>query len=135
MQVFGVYLEFLRHGNGDLSSLWMSYIDMVDILLGLIRASREGDWLLHLKSVRDMIPWCFAYDKLNYARYPAIYYAQMSRLHNDHPDVHDHFMDGGFSAQLGCSNPFGKIPVDQTIEETVNKDTQTPGVPRGLVLN
>lgn len=29
--------------------------------------------------------------------------------------------------QLGTTNPFGKIPVDQTLEETVNKDTQTPG--------
>ena len=27
----------------------------------------------------------------------------------------------------GSNNPFGRIPVDQTIEETINKDTQTPG--------
>ena len=28
---------------------------------------------------------------------------------------------------MSCSNPFEKIPVDQTTEATVNKDTQTPG--------
>ena len=50
------------------------------------------------------------------------------RLAIDHPDVHEQFMQGqGFSVQLGRSNPFGRIPVDQTIEETINKDTQTPG--------
>ena len=29
--------------------------------------------------------------------------------------------------QLGSQNPFGRIPVDQAVEETVNRDTQTPG--------
>ena len=38
------------------------------------------------------------------------------------------------SVQLGASNPFGKIPVDQIIEETINKDTQTPGGTRGFSL-
>ena len=39
-----------------------------------------------------------------------------------------HFMQGGFSVQCESQNSFGSIPVDQTIEETVNKDTQTPKV-------
>ena len=67
------------------------------MLLGLIRASRDADWILHLASIRTMIPWCFAYDKVNYARYLLYYYAQMSRLEFDHPDVHAEFMKGGFS--------------------------------------
>lgn len=34
----------------------MSYLDIVeDVLLGLIRASREGNWLLHLHAIRQMI--------------------------------------------------------------------------------
>ena len=100
-------------------------MDMVKVMLGLIRASRESDWVLHLASIRAMIPWCFAYDKLNYACYLPYYYAQMSRLAIDHPDVHEQFMQGqGFSVQLGRNNPFGRIPVDQTIEETINKDTE-----------
>ena len=31
-------------------------------------------------------------------------------------------------------NPFGRIPVDQTCEETVNRDTQTPGGTKGFSL-
>ena len=65
----------------SLSAFWMSYIDMVeDVLLGLLRASREGNWELHLHAIRNMIPWCFAYDKLNYARYLSPYFAQMTNL-------------------------------------------------------
>ena len=64
------FLEQLRHNNGELFAFWMSYIDMVeDVVLGLLRASREGDWELHIHTIRSMIPWCFAYDKINYARY------------------------------------------------------------------
>ena len=81
-----------------------------------------------------MIPWCFAYDRLNYARFLPYYYAVMSRLPIDYPEVHAHFIQGGFSVQLGSRNPFGRIPVDQTIEETVNKDMQTSGGTKGFSL-
>ena len=109
-----------------LSTFWMSYMDMIEILLGLIRASKKRDGVLHLASIRDMIPWCFAYDRLNYARYLPYYYAQMPQLLTNNPDVHAEFMQGRFSVQLDSNNPFGRIPVDQTIEEMVTKDTQTP---------
>ena len=36
--------------------------------------------------------------------------------------------------QLKQGNPFGRIPVDQTTEETVNKDTQTAGGTTGFSL-
>lgn len=133
LKLFEVYMESLRDAD-SLSAFWMSYLDMAEIMLCLIRASREGNWMLHLAAIRKMIPWCFAYDKVNYARFLTYYYATMSRLPIEHPEVHAHFMLGGFSVQIGSQNPFGRIPVDQTIEETVNKDTQTPGGTKGFSL-
>ena len=107
---------------------WMSYIDMVeDILIGLLRASCEGNWNLHLHAVRNMIPRCFAYDKLNYARYMSPYYAQMTSLPEKNPRVYEAFKAGQFSVQMSNNNPFGRIPADQATDGTVNKDTQTPG--------
>lgn len=126
MKAFFNYLNDLRKEN-ILVDFWMSYIDMVEILLNLIRSSREGNWQLHMASIKAMIPWCFTYDKVNYARYLSYYYSTMSRLQEDHSDIYDYFMTGGFAVQLGDRNPFGRIPVDQAIEETVNKDTQTAG--------
>ena len=127
VELFDKYLNHLSHSNGNLSAFWISYIDIVEIMLGLLRTSREGDWNLHLSSIREMIPWCFAYDHLNYARYLSVYLSQMSHLEQEHPDVHRHLASRGFSVQIGGDNPFGRIPVDQTCEETVNRDTQTPG--------
>ena len=76
----------------------------------------------------------FCYDKVNYAHFLTYYYAMMARLPINHPKVHEHFMQGGFSVQIGRQNRFGRIPVDQTIEETVNKDTQTLGGTKGFSL-
>ncbi len=73
MELFGVYIKFLRGGNGNLSTFWLSYIDMIEILLELILATREGDWMLHMASVRAMIP---------------CYYAEISQLPTTHLDVH-----------------------------------------------
>lgn len=58
----------------------------------------------------------------------------MSCLETDHPAVHAHFAEGVFSVQLRGNNPFGKIPVDQPIEETINKDTQTAGGTKAFSL-
>ena len=81
-----------------------------------------------------MIPWGFAYDKVNYARFMSYYYAIVSRLPIDPPEVNQQVMQGGFSVQFGSQNPFGRIPVDQTIEETVNRDTQTAGGTDGFSM-
>ena len=100
----------------------------------MLRAARERGWLLHLASISTIIPWCFAYDKVNYARFLSYYYATISRLPIDLPEVRQQFMQGGFIVQFDSQNPFGRIPVDQSIEETVNKDTQTTGGTEGFSL-
>ena len=97
------------------------------IVLGLLRVSREGDWDLHLHSVRMMIPWCFAYDKVNYSRYLTPYFAQMTNLGDKNPEVRKAFKEGSFSVQFASSDLFGRIPVDQTTEATVHKGTQNSG--------
>ena len=39
--LFQEYLHYLRNGNSVLAKFWMSYIDMVETLLNLLRATRE----------------------------------------------------------------------------------------------
>ena len=134
LQIFSAYLKVLKTDKGPLAAFWMTYVEIIEILLGLLRADREGDWQLHLACIRKMIPWCFAMDKTNYARYLPVYYAQMCQLQKTSPELYAHFVGGGFSVQLSSFNPFGRIAVDQTTEETVNKDTQTAGGTCGFSL-
>ena len=48
------------------------------------------------------------------------YYNDMTSLPEEHPELHEFMKAGGFSVQMSSDNP-----VDQTVEETVNKDTKT----------
>ena len=132
LKLFDEFIDSLRTNCGSLSAFWVSYLDLVEIMLGLLRSSREGNWHLHLYTIRSMIPWCFAYDRQNYAKYLSVYHSQMTALPEEHPQIYTHFTGGGFSVQMGKDNPFGRIPVDQTIEETINKDTQTAGGTKGF---
>ena len=57
----------------------------------------------------------------------SIYYSDMTSLPKEHPKVHAFMETGGFSVQMSPDNAFGRIPVDQTIAETINKDTRREG--------
>ena len=76
----------------------MSYVDMVEILLGLLRGPWEGVKLS--RGVSHVIALTT-------------------------PCTFQH---------IGEDNPFGRIPVDQTCKETVNKDTRTSGGTKGFSL-
>lgn len=65
--------EYAQHVSAHSASnptyaFWSSYIDMVQTLLMFIRATRQSDWNLHVDTIRLMLPWYFAYDRVNYAR-------------------------------------------------------------------
>ena len=93
-QLFLSYSHHLRNSNGKLSKFWMSYVDMVEVPLGLIRATREGNWSVHLSSLRGIVPWCFAYDNVNYARYLSAYLSEKPHLPEEHPDAFEYVSSG-----------------------------------------
>ena len=57
---------------------------MVYLLLSFITATRTTDWMLHLSAVRAMLPWYFAYDRINYSIYMSTYWLEMICLDDTH---------------------------------------------------
>ena len=55
-----------------------------------------------------------------------MYLAEMINLQTDHPGVQG-LIAGPLSVQLSEGSTFGRLPVDQTTEVTINKDTKTAG--------
>ena len=80
-----LYDEFYRNDRGKLAALWDSYISLVCLLLRFTRATREGNWSLHIHCIREMLPWVFAYKRTNYARYMSVYWCEMVLLPQTHP--------------------------------------------------
>lgn len=116
-------------------AFWSSYLEMMTNLLLFVSATRESDWKKHLSAVRIMLPWYFAYDHVNYARYLPAYWLEMLQLPQTHPQCHDQFLVPGQWTVQRSSHPFTSIACDQAIEQTVNKDSKTKGGMVGLTLN
>lgn len=127
------YIGFVSTKNSNSTyAFWSSYLEMVEILLIFIRATREGNWLLHLSAVRSMLPWFFAYDRVNYSRYLSIYWCEMTNMHLTHPSVCCEFSAGKFAVQQQTNYGFSKTACDQVIEQTINRDSKTKGSLTGI---
>jgi hypothetical protein len=74
-----------RSEENPLFSFWSKYIEMVQLLLLHIRATRTTDWSLHLSSLKSMIPWLFATNRMNYSRYASCYWLEMMCLERTNP--------------------------------------------------
>ena len=129
------YKTQIFENGGQLAQFWLSFLDMVGTLLNTIYATRAGNWVLLLESYRDMIPYTFAYDHLNYAKYLTPMLAELSNLEVTHPDIYQEFANGNFSAQVSSTNSFGRTEMDKLIEVTINKDTKCPGGLKGFSTN
>ena len=56
-----------------------------------------------------------------------VFISDMDHLPTNHPDVYQQFLQGRFTVQMKTQNPFGRNEMDKCIENTINKDTKTPG--------
>ncbi len=129
------YKVHLLANGGGLAKFWLSFLDMVELLLNIIYACQAGKWELLLECIRDVVAYTFAYDNFNYARYLTPFLGEMLNLEVDHPEIYHAFVQGNFSVQLNEDNTFGRMEADKVIETTINKDTKTPGGTTGFSTN
>ena len=106
-KAFQVFVTNLREKGSDLMKFWLSYLEICELVLNLIYATRTGNWTLYLSCIEEVILWCFAYDCQNYARYLIPFLNDMLRLPSSMPEVYNAFLNGEFSVQMVEANPFG----------------------------
>ena len=100
--LFSLYRKFLKDrgtGNSHISALWLSFYDIVLLLLRFIRSTRQSDWNLYLACIQQILPWMFVHDRSNYSRYLTFHFCHMKMLPDAHPEVHDQLIKGGFVVQ------------------------------------
>ena len=73
-----------------------------------------------------MLPYFFAYDRTNYARYATLYLAKIQALTYTAPEVYQSFLKGDFVVARSQGR-FSQVSVDLALEQTLNKDTKTSG--------
>lgn len=75
---------------------WDNFVEMVRVLKDLVRADRESDWGLHLRSVQPLLPLFAGCDRINYLRWASVYLKDMRQLPQVAPIVHQNFKAGKF---------------------------------------
>ena len=118
--------------RSKLAKFWISFLEMIEVLLNLIYAICSGNWNLYIKIVRSTLPWFFAYDRQNYSRYLKAHYYDLAFLNISHPEIYREFPNGNSSIQLFASSPFARMEMDKVIETTIKKDTKTTGGSTGM---
>ncbi|KAL9976750.1 hypothetical protein ACROYT_G014079 [Oculina patagonica] len=63
------FIKFLKlfklhseEDNGSITKFWRSYFEMISLMVTFIRATREGNWPLHLECIGEMLPWFLSED-------------------------------------------------------------------------
>ena len=115
-------------------AFWEEYGHMVKLLLQFIKAERTGNWELHLLSVSAMVPYFFAMDRQNYARWLPVYLMDMKQLVTKHPEVHQEFVNGSHAVSRS-SKPFAQVWTDMALEQSINADSKSRGGIIGISQN
>ena len=110
------FLEAREELKNDelLQKFWMSFLQMVDLLLSTIYSIRYGDWKLLLQCITRILPYTFAFDHISYVETSFRFQmtSQMSTRNS---------WEKKFAAQLTENCTFLGVETDKVIEMSLNK--------------
>ena len=86
------------------------------LILSFIRSIRETNFELYRESLSELVPYFFALDHTNYARWLPVHLREMALLETNHPDVAQAFKNGHFAVHKTERN-FSAIAIDQAREQ------------------
>ena len=112
---------------------WLICFRLEMILLVFVRSIREGDFDLFVETLKEMIPWFFALDHVNYARWLPIHLKDMISLETRHPTVHEQFKEGHFVVRKTI-HKYSAISLDQAHEQN-NASVKGMGGAIGLLTD
>ena len=117
-------IQAIRYGHMDTLAkeptaiVWIQYLDMIRILRNFFTAERLGNWCLHIEAVSEMLPYLAASGHSLYRKSASIYLSSMANLPNDHPVVHQHFVEGLHVARRS-DHAWAGLSTDVMIEQVL----------------
>ena len=118
---------------GEMARFLMNYVKQVESLLHIIRASRQGEWELHLAALEENVKYFFAHDLYKYARFVPVYLAQMQQLKNTDQETWKALEQGDFMVRKS-GIPFTNLFVDQKLEQLI-RELKVAGGITGITQN
>jgi hypothetical protein len=107
--------------------LWLQYVDMVRLLRQFITAERTGNWLLHIRTLQEMMPYFAAAGHNNYLKSTCIHIQNMIALKKTHPNVYNLFMEGHHVVRRS-DRLWAGLSLDFLIETTFMRTMKSSGM-------
>ena len=107
--------------HGKAAHFWFEYIEMLHLYHEFIRSIRLGDLELYIYCLPRINYYFFTFNHPNYARLLVRYHDNLLKLSETHKDVYDEFKKGCFGIKR-TKKDFSRLPIDLTLEQTVNAD-------------
>ena len=82
-----------------------------------------------------MLPWLSAYDHRNYARYLPVYLLHILSTEDTNTEALNLLKGSAFGVLRSKNHGFSRLPVDRTIEQTLNRNSKMKGGIVGFSLN
>jgi len=95
---------------------WHTTLQLELGLLMFVCAVRQSDFDLYIEALTYILPWFFALNHQNYARWVSVHLRDMTTLGTVHPDIHREFQGGKFTVNKS-NRPFSAIALDQAHEQ------------------
>jgi hypothetical protein len=135
LEKFAVFIQQVRNGYlGKTAQFWLAYWDAAWSLLRFLKAVKENDLNQYVKSIRELCDLIFSADHLNYARYLPLCYVKLCDLMQNKPDARALLEKHGISVAR-YTVPSCRVPIDLTIEQTINRSAKTAGGVVGFSRN
>ena len=112
---------------------WSQVLKLELLVLEIVRTIRDGDFDQYVQSLARIMPWMFALDHVNYARWLSVHVRDMSSLSLTHPSVYQHFTSGAFVVNKSA-RAFSSIALDHAHEQA-NASIKGDGGAVGLTEN
>lgn len=95
---------------------WDIVLNLELTLLQFVRSERTANFDLYVETLTLFLPWFFALDMTNYARWASVHVRDLANLPEKHPDLYYEFQRGRFVARKSI-RPFSAIALDQAHEQ------------------
>ena len=115
------YLKNKKGNYGPTDKFWMKYVEIIRLYHTFCRSLREGKFDLYVYYLPKFASYFFSLNHPNYARWLVCYHDNLLKIKDTHPEVYNEFQRGLFSIQR-TEKPFSGLPVDLTLEKTINAD-------------
>ncbi|XP_049307362.1 uncharacterized protein LOC125777151 [Bactrocera dorsalis] len=111
--------ETLQGRHGKTAQFYAMYIDFINLYHLFIRSIRIGDLDLYIYVLGKIVNLFFYFNQQNYSRWLVFYLNQLQHISDTHPGLREEIAKGSFGIRR-TQKPFSRIPVDLTLEQTIN---------------